>query len=364
MKKIDWYILKKFLVTFFFCVLLFTVISVVVDVSEKTDDFVKSGLPASSVITQYYFGFIPYIGAFLFPLFVFIAVIFFTSKMAVRSEIIAILSSGTSFNRFLVPYWVGGTLLGLLLLAASNLFVPKANELRTNFESKYIHVNSTYDPLVARYERSLYFRVDSFTYAGVHNYDTFSKAGGPFFMHRVKNNLLVYNLRADQLRWDTATNKWILQNTLERKLNGNNEVISHERERKMNFNFKPFDLNRDEYAKDKLTSPDLYKYINLEELRGSENINTLKVEQYRRFATPLAVLILTMIGAIVASRKVRGGSGAHLAIGFVIAAVFILMDRFSTIFSVKGDFPPVMAAFLPDVIFTFIAFYLYRKAPK
>lgn len=364
MKKLDWYILKKFLLTFFFCMLLFTTISVVVDVSEKTDDFVKSGLGVSTVITQYYLGFIPYIDALLFPLFVFIAVIFFTSKMAGRSEIIAILSSGTSFRRFLVPYWIGGILLGLLLLYLSNYVIPKANELRTDFELRYIKVNSTYDPLVNRYERSLYFRVDPITYAGVHSYDTLSKTGGPFFMHRVKNNLLTYNLRADRLRWDTVTNKWILQNVVERRINGLQETIYTEKERTMTFSFKPFDLTRDEYAKDKLNTDELNRYIALETLRGSENINELKVEQYRRFATPLAVVILTFIGAVVASRKVRGGSGAHLAVGFGVAALFILMDRFSTIFSSKGNLPPLIAASIPDVIFTFVAIYLYRKAPK
>ncbi len=364
MKKLDWYILKKFLFTFFFCVLLFTIISVVVDVSEKTDDFVKSGLSTTAVLTQYYFGFVPYIDALLFPLFVFIAVIFFTSKMAGRSEIIAILSSGTSYNRFLVPYWIGGIFLGLLLLAASNFLIPKANEIRTNFEAHYVNVNSTYDPLVTNYEKSLYFRVDSFTYAGVHNYDTSTKTGGPFFMHRIKNNQLVYNLRASLLRWDTSKNKWVLQNITERNINGLKESLTTEREKLMNFNFKPFDLNRDEYAKDKLITSELNQYIALEELRGSENINTLKIEEYRRFATPLAVVILTMIGAVVASRKVRGGSGAHLAIGFVTAAIFILMDRFSTMFSAKGNLPPLIAASIPNVIFTFVAIYFYKKAPK
>ncbi len=344
--------------------LLFTVISVVVDVSEKTDDFVKSGLGFKTVVTEYYFGFVPYIDALLFPLFVFIAVIFFTSKMAGRSEIVAILSSGTSFNRFLVPYWIGGSLLGLLLLAASNYFIPRANEIRTNFEVRYIKVNSSYNPLIANYEKSIYFRVDSFTYAGVHNYDTLSKTGGPFFMHRINNNSLVYNLRAESLRWDTSKNKWILGNVIERKINGLKESVTMEREKRMNFNFKPFDLNRDEYAKDKLITPQLNQFISLEELRGSEDINSLKVEQYRRFATPLAVVILTIIGAVVASRRVRGGSGAHLAIGFVTAAIFILMDRFSTIFSAKGSLPPLIAAAIPDVIFTFVAIYFYKKAPK
>jgi len=142
------------------------------------------------------------------------------------------------------------------------------------------------------------------------------------------------------------------------------EKVHTEHERKMNFNFKPFDLSHDEYAKDKLTSPQLNNFIKLEELRGAEDVNTLKVEAYRRNATPFAVLILTMIGAIVSSRKVRGGSGSHLAIGVIIACAFILSDRFSTIFSSKGNLPPEIAAWIPNTIFLLVTIYIYRKAPK
>jgi len=364
MKKLDWYIFKKFITTFFFCVFLFTIIAVVIDVSEKTDDFVKSGLSFSEVFTQYYLGFIPYIDALLFPLFVLIAVIFFTSKMAVRSEIIAILASGTTYSRMLFPYWVGGILLGLVLLFASSFVIPKANAKRTLFEAKYIKVNSTYDPLVEHYQRSMYFRIDSFTYAGIRNYDTLMKSGGPFFMHRIKGNQLVYNLRASSMQWDTAKKNWKLRDVVERSLNGLTEKLKKEPVLNLNVKFKPADLTQDEYAKDKLNTIELHKYIADQELRGTEGLNTLQVEEYRRFATPFAVLLLTLIGAVISSRKVRGGSGAHLAIGFVAGAIFILMDRFSTIFATKGNFPPLLAAWLPNIIFTGVAIYFYRKAPK
>ena len=364
MKKIDWYILKKFLTTFFFCVFLFTIIAVVIDVSEKTDDFVKSGLSFWQIFNQYYLGFIPYIDALLFPLFVLIAVIFFTSKMAVRSEIIAILASGTTYSRMLYPYWLGGSILSLILLFALSFVVPRSNAIYTNFQERYIKVNSTYDPLVEHYQRSMYFRIDSFTYAGIRNYDTVLKSGGPFFMHRIKGNQLVYNLRASSLQWDTATKKWKLRNVVERRLNGLNEKLKKEAVLSLDFNFKPVDLTQDEYAKDKLNTIQLRKYIADQELRGTEGLNTLQVEEYRRFATPFSVLLLTLIGAVVASRKVRGGSGAHLAIGFVAGAIFILMDRFSTIFATKGNFPPLLAAWLPNLIFTGVAIYFYRKAPK
>lgn len=364
MKKIDWYILKKFLTTFFFCVFLFTIIAVVIDVSEKTDDFVKSGLSTAQIFSQYYLGFIPYIDALLFPLFVLIAVIFFTSKMAGRSEIIAILASGTTYSRFLFPYWLGGGVLALLLMFSSSFVIPKANTLWRTFEARYIKVNSTYDPLVEHYERSMYFRIDSFTYAGIRNYDTLLKSGGPFFMNRIKGNQVTYNLRSSSIAWDTSSKKWKLGNVVERNFNGIKETVKKDNTLRLNFNFKPVDLTQDENVQDKLNTIDLHKYISDQQLRGTEGLNTLQVEEYRRFATPFSVLLLTLIGAIVASRKVRGGSGAHLAIGFVSGAIFILMDRFSTIFATKGNFSPFLAAWLPNIIFTFVAYYFYRKAPK
>ncbi len=363
MKKIDWYILKKFLTTFFFAIFLFSIIAVVVDVSEKTDDFVKSQLGFKRIITDYYFGFIPHIIALLFPLFVFIAVIFFTSKMAGRSEIIAILASGTTYGRWLRPYWIGGSILAVMLWFANQYVVPRANQVRGNFEAKYIDGNSSYNALLNT-SSNIYLRIDSFTYAGIYAYDTLAKRGGPLFLYRVEGDRVVQNTRADVISWDTATKKWRLESVIDRKLQPLREQVSMEMTKMMNFNFKPYDLSRDKYTKDKLTSPELARFIRLEELRGSEGLNDLKVERYRRDATCVTVLLLTLIGAVVAGRKVRGGSGVHLAVGFVTAALFIITDRFSTIFSTKGDLPPLLAAWIPNMLFVFVVIYLYRKAPK
>ncbi|TDO27015.1 LptF/LptG family permease [Sediminibacterium goheungense] len=363
MKKIDWYILKKFLTTFFFSIFLFAVIAIVVDVSEKTDDFVRSGLSLQRIITDYYYGFVPHIIALLLPLFVFIAVIFFTSKMAGRSEIIAILASGTSYRRWLRPYWVGGMMLAIILWFANQYVVPRANQIRGSFEATYIDKNNSYNALIST-SSYIYLRVDSFTYAGIYAYDTMTKRGGPYFSFTLKNDKVVANLRADQIVWDTAVKKWKLESLLERKISDKGEEVSMTPEKRMDFNFKPLDLGRDKYTKDKLTTPELDRFIELEELRGSEGLNDLKVERYRRDATCITVLLLTLIGAIIAGRKVRGGSGVHLAVGFVIAALFILTDRFSTIFSTKGDLPPLVAAWIPNFIFIFVVIYLYRKAPK
>ena len=365
MKILDWYIVKKYLFTFFFAIFLFAVISVVIDVGEKTDDFVKSGWNLRQIVMNYYIAFVPHIVALLFPLFVFIAVIFFTSKMAGRVEIIAILASGTSFPRFLRPFFLTSVVLAGALYYMNGYIIPKADIKVAYFNDVYVHGNSSYDQLVANSNKpGLYYRIDSFTYAGIRNFDTSSKTGGPFYMYQIKNGSMDYNLRAGTIRWDTARQKWKLENIFERNINGLEEKIKLTPERLMRFTFKPSDLSFDDYAQNKMTTPQLKHHVEMESQRGGEDINTFEIELYRRQATPVSVLVLTMIGAIIASRKVRGGSGAHLAIGFVAAAVFILMDRFSTIFSTKGHFPPLIAAWLPNMVFSAVAVYLYRTSPK
>lgn len=359
LKKIDWYILRKFITTFVFCMLLFTAIAVAVDSSEKTDDFVKTGLSTGQIIRLYYVGFVPFIWGLLYPLFVFIAVIFFTSKMALRSEIIAILAAGVSFNRWLRPYLIGGIFFAIGLWAAARYAIPKANGLRSQFEIKYLDKGGD-----AWNKSSFYLRIDTNTYIGVKYYDTTSKTASNFFMDRIRNGRLFYNLRASRMQWDTARKGWQLTNVVERNLDSMGEKVQFKDSMSLRLNLHPGELQRDDYAKDRFTTPELAHFIRIEELRGTEGLNALKVEMHRRSATPFSVVLLTLIGAIVAGRKTRGGSGLHLAIGIIIAAVFIVSDRFSTVFSVKGNLPPVLAAWLPNIVFAFVALYLYRKAPK
>ena len=365
MQKIDWYILKRFLVTFVFCLLLFTVIAVAVDSSEKIDDFVNANLSTLQVLQQYYLGFVPFIWSLLFPLFVFIAVIFFTSRMATRSEIIAILASGTSYNRFLRPYIFGGILLATLLWVGSRYWIPKANSIRSNFQNNYLDKN---DPSKNRFFgnciRCFYLQIQSNTFVGIREYDTTSKSAQGFFYNRIKDNKLVYNLRAQTIRWNKASRKWQLFNVAERTITSIGETLKLHDSLDINLKLKPEELRKDDYLKDKLTTPELVRFINQEEQRGTEGLNALKVERYRRTATPAAVLLLTLIGVVIASRKTRGGSGMHLAWGIIIAAMFIISDRFSTVFATKGSFPPLLAAWLPNIVFAFIAYLLYRRTPK
>ncbi|RYY56867.1 MAG: YjgP/YjgQ family permease [Chitinophagaceae bacterium] len=365
MGKIDWYILKKFIVTFFFCMVMFMVVAVAVDSSEKTDDFVKTGLSTGQIIRQYYFGFVPFIWGLLFPLFVFIACIFFTSKMATRSEIIAILASGTSYRRLLRPYLVGGLFLGTILWFGTRYLIPRANGLRSAFQANYIDKN---DPAKNQQQGScyncFYQRVDSNTYVGMKNYDTVSKSANKFFMEVVKDNKIVYNLRANTIKWDSDRRRWKLLDAVERKVDSMGERTKTFKELGLRMRLKPDELRKDEYLKDRLTTPELVAYIREEQLRGREGLSALQVERYRRTATPYAVVMLALLGVIIASRKTRGGSGLHLAIGIIVAVLFIVSDRFSTVFATKSNFPPLLAAWLPNIVFTLVAWYMYRRTPK
>jgi lipopolysaccharide export system permease protein len=217
---------------------------------------------------------------------------------------------------------------------------------------------------LVRGSSDIYFRVDSFTYAGIYEYDTVNNRGGNFFTFTTDNKKVISNLRAETIMWDTTKKVWELMSVMERTLSEDKEIVKYYGTLNKKYPFKPNDIKKDKYTKDKLTTPQLIRQIELANLRGSEGLNELKIERYRRDATPVTVLLLTLIGAIIAGRKLRGGSGSHLAVGFIIAAVFILVDRFSTIFSTKGNLPPLLAAWIPNLIFIWVVYYLYKKAPK
>ncbi|HTB53462.1 MAG TPA: LptF/LptG family permease [Ferruginibacter sp.] len=364
MKKIDRYILKSYLSTFFFCILLITALVVVIDISEHADDFALSKLSSWQIFTQFYLGFIPRIDALLFPLFAFISVIFFTAKMAERSEVIAILSSGVSFKRYLYPYWVGGFFLAALLWFGYRYVVPRANEKWGNFTTKYIDSNvGDFDNSTVK--ENTYFRIDSTSYAGIRYYNSANKSGDNFFVQKIINNKLVYDLRAQTINWDTTAKKWQLYNVAERFLLGGDKfTIKRSSSKLEEYSFKPLDLKKDDYLKDRMSTPELNEYIRMEQLRGSEQIGTLLVERYNRDAIPFSVIVLTIIGVSLSSRKVRGGSGFQLALGLIISSLYVLCSRLSIVFAMKGNFPPILAAWTPNIIFAGVAFYIYKKAPK
>ncbi len=363
LKLLDNYILKKFLGTFVFTMLVITVIAVVIDTSEKADDFVRSGLSAGQLIMVYYIGFIPFIMSMIYPLMVFIAVIYFNSKMAGKSEIIAILAGGVRYNRFLRPYLIGAVFLALIFWLASQYWVPRANEIRTDFQAVYVDRNSSYNGDPYR-TNNYYLRVDANTFVGFRYYDTVNKSASNFFLQKLKSNKVNYNVRAETVRWDPNKKDWKLTGVIVRTIDGLKETLKKQDSMHVNLNVQPRELRRDDYLKDKLTTPELHQFIHMEEVRGSEGLNTFKVELYHRDATPFSVIIMALIGAIISSRKIRGGSGVHLAVGIVLAAIFVVMDKFAVTFSTKGNLPPMLAAWLPNIIFTGVMGILYVKTPK
>lgn len=363
MKLLDWYILKKFFKTFLFALLILNIILIVIDFSEKADDFVRLKFGAAKLINEYYFGFLPRINAMLFPLFVFISVLMFTSAMATKSEIIAILSSGITYNRFLRPFLIGGLLLSGTLWLANQQLIPRANEKFASFDNKYIKFNVINDPNYTTLN-NYYFRLDSNSYAGIKYYDTTTRRGSIFFIQTFRNNELVYNLRAESITWDTSTNKWRLDNILELRINGLEESLSKTGSLQMKYNFKPRDFQRDEYMKDKMATSELNEFIHLEKERGSEIVNSLLLEKYNRTAIPVSVLVLTLIAAILASRKKKGGAGYHLLMAIIICMTYILVSRFSVVFALKANFNAFLAAWVPNIFFAGVTVYLYKTAPK
>jgi len=363
MKKLDKYILSKYFKTFFFCLLLLTTIVVVVDISEHTEDFVKANLSFSQITTDYYFGFIPRILAMLFPLFIFISVIFFTSKMAGRSEVIAILSSGVSFNRFMKPFLIGGLSMALLLWVGYRYIIPKANRKWADFSKTYIDINMG-ARRVGTYRQNIYFKSNNNEWVGIKGYDTVSRSGNNLFLQKFKNNNLEYNLRAPNFQWDTATKKWKLTNVTERYLGNLNDSVIYSPQQLLSLNFGLEDLKKDDYIKDQLTTSSLNEYIENERRKGSPEINSLLVERYNRDAIPFSVIVLTVIGAVLASRKVRGGSGIHLATGVIISVLYVLFSRLSVVFATQGNFSPLLAAWTPNIIFGIIAVYLFKRASR
>lgn len=355
MKKLDWYIVKKFLSTFFFAIMILAVISCVIDYSEKVDNIVSKKAPFM-VVLNYYKNFVPHITALLFPLFIFIATIFFTSKLAYKSEIIAMLSSGISFSRFLRPYVVGGGFLCLVSLVANHWIIPVANKQRIQFEDTYIN-DANY-----RYASdNLHLGIAKNTYVYIQNYNFDNNIGNRFCVERIDGTLLKEKIMADYAKYDTAEKIWRLHNVMIRTNDSLHEHLTKLPDLDVKYPFTPRDLNRGDAIKEALTTPQLTAYIQTEQMRGQENLNTFFIEKARRSAQPFAGFVLTIIGACIASRKIRGGSGLHLALGIALSAIYIMFLQVSTTFATKASLDPTLSVWIPNIVFGILALWLYRK---
>jgi len=366
LKTIDRYILKKFIGTFVFSIALISIIVVIFDFSEKVDNFIHATL--HEIIFDHYLNFIPFITNKLAPLFTFISVIFFTSKMATRYETVAILSSGVKYTRFLRPYIVGASLIALSSLYLSHFVIPSANRKKQAFEDKYINQHYQTD------ERNIHRQLDKETKLYMESYGNQDKRGNRFTLEKIKYFKQVYFFSADWIQWDSVKQLWVAHNFYERiPHTDNNQKTAAEKykeeiifgsERELKIDFVPADMGRIESKVEIMTYPELKVFIAKEKEKGSSGIERFEVENYARTAFPFATFILTIMGVCISSRKVRGGIGMHLAIGLLLAASYVLFLQVSSIFAVNGMLPPIVAVWVPNVLYGGIAFYLYKSAQK
>ena len=358
MQKLDWYIIKKFLGTFFFSISLILLIVVVFDMSEKIDDFIEKEAPIKAIIFDYYLNFIPYFGNLFSPLFTFVAVIFFTSKMANNTEVISILSSGVSFNRFLRPYMLSAGLLAILSFTLGNFIIPPANSERLAFENTYIK-----NPYNNR-DKDIHMQIMPGQFIYMQSYNTKRNIGYKFSMERFENNELKEKLFCNYIKWNKENENWVVHDYFIRKIDHLNEKITEGGTLNLDINLHPNDFNVRRSMVETMNMFQLNDYIKEERMKGSKNLVFHIIEQQKRFAYPFATLILTFVAVAMASRKVRGGIGLHLGAGLLISFAYILFMQVSTTFATNGDLSPIVAVWIPNLIFASLGLYLLKKAPK
>jgi lipopolysaccharide export system permease protein len=356
---LDWYIIRKFLGTFFFTIALIVAIAIVFDFSEKIDDFLENSAPLREIIFGYYLNFAPYFAVLFSPLFTFVAVIYFTSRMAYNTEIIAILSSGVSFNRLLVPYFISALALTLFSFSLNNYVIPHANARKLAFEERYYH-NS---PKVVR-DRNIHKQIEPGTYIYLESFNTLNNSGRKFSMERFEKGALVSKLFSDEILWDSTKNKWHVRNYYIRNYVGNNQIIFKGNDLDTTINLSPSEFRRRNNAMEAMNLGELNQFIKEQKLQGTEDIDFYLIEKHRRFSFPFSAFILTLIGVSVSSKKVKGGIGMQLGIGLLISFSYIVFMQFSSQFAIGGTFNPFIASWIPNVLFAIIAFFMYRLAPK
>ena len=358
MKLLDKYILKKFLTAFFFVVLLLEAVICIIDVTERLDDYINSGASFMTVFTGYYLNFIPYIANMLSPITVFIATVYVTAKLASHTEIIAILASGVSFKRFLVPYIIGASLIAIATFYLIGWVIPKANKGRIDFESQYLESQYFFDG------RNVHLKIAPNTYVYLESYNSNMNMGYQFTLEHIKNNKLQYKLKTDKIAWEEKNKAWHLDNYSEREFKNGKEYYRKGVNKKIRINLLPKDFGNTYMLQSTFTLPELIKYIKELEDKGAENVNVYQVEKYERYTYPFAIIILTIIGVVVSAKKSREGTGFKIAFGFVLAFIYILMVIVSRNFANVGDIHPFMAAWIPNILFSVIGFLMYRSVPK
>ena len=358
LKRLDRYIIKKFLGTYVFMIALIISIAVVFDINEKIDKFITNNASLKAIVFDYYLNFIPYYTNLFSPLFVFLAVIFFTSKMANNSEIIAILSNGVGFKRMMKPYMISALVIAIFAFVFGSYIIPPANATRINFEQIYVDsrkkVTSDHD---------IQFRIGPQTIVYFGNFDMTSKTGYYFSMDHFDSLRLSARLTAQSIRYDSAYH-WTINNYQIRRFEGLQETITKGTSIDTVLQIVPNDFIIAKTDQQMMTSPQLRKYVKSQKERGLGNIQAFQIEYHSRIASVFSAFILTLIGAAISARKVKGGMGLNIGIGLALSMAYILFMTVSSTFAVKGGMSPFIAAWIPNIIFSGIALFFYKRAPN
>jgi len=358
-RHIDWYIIKKFLGTYFFSIALIISIAVVFDFNERMDKFMANDAPWNAIVFDYYLNFIPYFSNLFSPLFVFISVIFFTSRLADQSEIIAMLSTGMSFKRLMRPYLISAAFIAVLSFGLSSYVIPRGSVTRINFENKY------YKKRKITSARNIQLQVAPGVIAYIGRYDDYSKTASRFSLDKFENKKLVSHLTAKRAVYDTLrTNHWTIKNYTIREMEGMKEKISSGVKLDSIINMDPEDFLIQHNEQQMMTSAQLGKYIKKQTRRGFGNTKEFQIEYHSRIAMAFASFILTIIGCSLSSRKIKGGMGLQLGIGLALSFGYILFQTISSTFAVNGNMSPMLAVWIPNIMYSFIAAFLWRKAPN
>lgn len=355
-KTIDFYISKKFLGTFFYAIALILSIAVVFDVSENLDEFLSKEVPLKEIVVDYYMNFIPYFANLFSPLFTFIAVIYFTSKMAYNTEIIAILSSGVSYTRLMRPYMVSAFILAIFSFTLGNYIIPPATKTMNEFRMKNI------DNTRMGVERDIHRQIEPGVYIYMRSY-TPNDVGNIFTLERFEGSQLAEKLTADNIRWDKETEKWVINNYWKRTIFDGYEMLESGYRIDTTLNMKPEEFRVKKNEMETYITPELKKEIKLMKTRG---VNTIEweIEKHKRMATPFSTFILTLIGVGLASRKIKGGLGFHLGLGLALSFSYILFMQISTVFAISGSAPVFVSMWIPNILYSLIAFFVFRWAAK
>lgn len=360
-KILDWYIIKKFIGTYFFSILLIISIAIVFDINENLEKFAQYHPPLKAIVFDYYANFVPYYTNLFSPLFVFIAVIFFTSKLAGNSEIISMLAAGVSFKRLMRPYMISCVIISLVTFYLGAYVIPHGTVIRQNFET--IYKNKKRNTAA----ENVQLQVGKGVIAYIQHYDNNIKRGYGFCLDKLEDKKLVSHLTATEVQYDTISDtkyNWKVYNWKIRILKGLKEHIVSGIEKDTVIHMEPTDLVYSKGQQETLTSPQLKEYIEKQKERGSGNVVQYEVEYHKRIASSLASFILTTIGLSLSARKRKGGMGMYLGMGLALSFGYIMLQTISATFAIKGGLPAMLAAWIPNLIFTIVAYFCYKNAPN